>query len=377
MPTEPAYVLYRARLAEQFTNTTNRVVFIGPIAFHNIGWRTYIIFAATNFAIVPLVYFFYPETAYRSLEEVDVLFHLANETPGNPWLSVVKISLNEPLWFGKNGEKPFDYENSDWHQGYMHMMGSGSGTTLEGSGHQRDKTSSGEGSGSGGTQGRNNTPNAEGVIGKAVSPEDDSPNSFGTGSGLSEKRFVEQRRRERDARSSTGTGTTAVSRYSDRPPLPDEPQDSYQSAHSAHSDPNWSVSDMAPPPLRVPSRDSTRSTITGRSNSNSINYPGRIVGYPRLRSDEAQHYQGGLVHTASGRQTYLPDGMSDTSSTVQYLPDSVEQQMREVLGRAGVVLGEGDRVVFGADGRAVVRPGVGSRSSSYSHRVARDAGRGH
>ncbi|KAF1972620.1 general substrate transporter, partial [Bimuria novae-zelandiae CBS 107.79] len=104
------------------------VVFIAPIAFHNIGWKTYIIFAATNFVIVPLVYFFYPETAYRSLEEVDVLFHLANEAPGNPWLEIVKISLREPLWFGKKGDVPFDYEHSDWHQRYAQQTASGSGT---------------------------------------------------------------------------------------------------------------------------------------------------------------------------------------------------------------------------------------------------------
>ncbi|KAJ4350396.1 uncharacterized protein N0V89_009017 [Didymosphaeria variabile] len=355
------------------------VVFIAPIAFRNIGWKTYIIFAATNFAIIPLVFFFYPETAYRSLEEVDVLFHLANEAPGNPWLSVVKISLNEPLWFGKNGDTPFDYEQSDWHRRYMQLMGSGSGTTLEGSGHgDREKVSTAAPKAA-------TTPLTQKLSSAKHSPPDDntSPDSSATNSGLSEKRLrdqhrahlEDQRRRERDTRSSTGTGTTAVSEL--RPPLPDDTQHSYQSAHSAHSDPNWAATEMAPPPLRVPSRDSTRSNVTGRSRSNSsVNYPGRLGGYP---SGSAQHYpsHAGLMRTESGRQTYLPDGMSDTSSPVQYLPDSVEAQVREVLGRAGVVLGEGDRVILGADGRAVVRPGAGSRSSSFSHRVARDAGRGH
>lgn len=32
---------------------------ITPIAFHNIGYRTYIIFAAMNAFIVPVIYFFY------------------------------------------------------------------------------------------------------------------------------------------------------------------------------------------------------------------------------------------------------------------------------------------------------------------------------
>ncbi|XPS95687.1 hypothetical protein M3J09_004972, partial [Ascochyta lentis] len=107
------------------------VVFVTPIAFTNIGYRTWIIFAATNFAIIPLVYFFYPETAFRSLEEVDVIFALADEEPGNPWLNVVKISQNEPLWFGKRGEKrlDFQYQNSSWHRKLMGSSGSsGNGT---------------------------------------------------------------------------------------------------------------------------------------------------------------------------------------------------------------------------------------------------------
>ncbi|OAG11765.1 uncharacterized protein CC84DRAFT_50769 [Paraphaeosphaeria sporulosa] len=358
------------------------VVFIGPIAFHNISWRTYIIFAATNFAIVPLVYFFYPETAYRSLEEVDVLFHLANEGPGNPWLSVVKISLNEPLWFGKKGDAPFDYEQSDWHQRYVQLMGSGSGTTLEGSGGLHREKAHGNGGSSGGTEGRN-TPNAAGLIEQAMSHSNNSPGSSATHSSLSEKRHKEQYAAHTAAhRSSTGTGTTAVSLTpSKRPPLPDEPVHSFQSAHSAHSDPNWAGSALAPPPLRVPSRDSS---LTARSNSLSHSRS-QSISYPRVPS-------GGITRTESGRQTYLPDGIaspenspeslsayeSESQYRLHYLPDSVEAQMREVLGRSGVVLGEGERVIIAGDGRAVVRAErAGSRSSSFSHRVARDAGRGH
>lgn len=47
------------------------VVMITPPAFTNIGYHTYTIFAVINFVVIlPCVYFFYPETAYRSLEEV-------------------------------------------------------------------------------------------------------------------------------------------------------------------------------------------------------------------------------------------------------------------------------------------------------------------
>lgn len=44
------------------------VVMITPVAFANIKYQTYIIFAVINAFIVPCVYFCYPETAYRSLE---------------------------------------------------------------------------------------------------------------------------------------------------------------------------------------------------------------------------------------------------------------------------------------------------------------------
>lgn len=360
-------------------------MFIAPIAFHNIGWRTYIIFAATNFAIVPLVYFFYPETAYRSLEEVDVLFHLANISPGNPWLNVVKISLREPLWFGKKGNEHFDYEQSEWHQQYLQITSSGSGTTLEGSGNQREKTDNGDSGG--GIHGHTNTPNAT-DIGRAVVPlRNEVLSPTRTNSGLSEKRLREQqhhshleyqRQRNIETRNSAGTGTTAVSgsQYSERPPLPEAMQESYRSERSAFSDPNWAASEMAPPPLRVPSRDST---VSHRSNGASVDHPGHVPRRLRTYSDD-EPLPPSLARTPSGRtpssrHAYTPDHISD--SPIHYLPDSVEQEVRAVLGRNGVVLGDGDRIVLGAEGRAVVRNSAGSRSSSVSHMIARDAGRGH
>lgn len=41
------------------------VVMITPVSFSSIGYKTYIIFAVINAFIFPVVYFFYPETAYR------------------------------------------------------------------------------------------------------------------------------------------------------------------------------------------------------------------------------------------------------------------------------------------------------------------------
>ena len=47
------------------------VVLITPIAFDSIGYYTYAVFAGINFLLVPVCYFLYPETAGRSLEEID------------------------------------------------------------------------------------------------------------------------------------------------------------------------------------------------------------------------------------------------------------------------------------------------------------------
>jgi hypothetical protein len=96
------------------------VVQIAPIAFHNIGYQTYIIFAAFNFAIVPVVYFFYPETGFRSLEEIDVIFYNASQAP-KPWLNVVKIAADQPLWHNEkdSSEEAFNYEETEWHKRHL------------------------------------------------------------------------------------------------------------------------------------------------------------------------------------------------------------------------------------------------------------------
>lgn len=47
---------------------------ITPIAFVTITWRYYIVYAVIGAAVVPLVYFLFPETKGKSLEEMDQLF---------------------------------------------------------------------------------------------------------------------------------------------------------------------------------------------------------------------------------------------------------------------------------------------------------------
>ncbi|KAK6382976.1 hypothetical protein LTS17_003646 [Exophiala oligosperma] len=48
--------------------------FVIPIMLGNIGWWSFIFFGCMNIVVMPIIHLFYPETAGRSLEEVDLLF---------------------------------------------------------------------------------------------------------------------------------------------------------------------------------------------------------------------------------------------------------------------------------------------------------------
>jgi len=50
------------------------IVYITPTAIVNLGFKLYIIWAVLNALVVPVTWFFYPETAGRSLEDVDAVF---------------------------------------------------------------------------------------------------------------------------------------------------------------------------------------------------------------------------------------------------------------------------------------------------------------
>ncbi|CDK25786.1 unnamed protein product [Kuraishia capsulata CBS 1993] len=68
------------------------VVEITPVMIASIHWGTYLFFACLNFAFIPFIYFFYPETKGRTLEELDVIFAKAHveHTPA------VKVAKNVP-----------------------------------------------------------------------------------------------------------------------------------------------------------------------------------------------------------------------------------------------------------------------------------------
>jgi hypothetical protein len=67
------------------------IVQITPIAIQNIGWKTYIIFAALNALWVPIIFIFFPETKGLELEAVDRLFS------GDPELEPLEYPKNDIL----------------------------------------------------------------------------------------------------------------------------------------------------------------------------------------------------------------------------------------------------------------------------------------
>ncbi|KAL4922365.1 general substrate transporter [Aspergillus aurantiobrunneus] len=78
LPAEYAPLATRTRTAALATASnwifTFLVVEITPVSISSIGYRTYIYFAIFNFAFLPIIYFFYPETRNLTLEQIDLLF---------------------------------------------------------------------------------------------------------------------------------------------------------------------------------------------------------------------------------------------------------------------------------------------------------------
>lgn len=88
----------RLRMAMSSISTANHwlwnfvIVMITPVAIDTIGWQYYIVFAVIGFCIPVTVYFFYPETMGRNLEEIDMMF---KDSP-SIW-ATVKFAKNRPI----------------------------------------------------------------------------------------------------------------------------------------------------------------------------------------------------------------------------------------------------------------------------------------
>ncbi|PUU76266.1 general substrate transporter [Tuber borchii] len=89
------------------------VVMITPVMIDRIGWGTYLFFAVVNACFLPFIYFFYPETRLRSLEEIDFIFAKGYEEK----ISYVKAAKELPLL------SPEEIEEYAIHHGFAYASG--------------------------------------------------------------------------------------------------------------------------------------------------------------------------------------------------------------------------------------------------------------
>lgn len=68
------------------------IVQITPVLINRLQWKAYLIFMITNFAFVPLFYFFYPETSNKSLEEIDYMF--ISGAAAKPWTTTRHVDAD-------------------------------------------------------------------------------------------------------------------------------------------------------------------------------------------------------------------------------------------------------------------------------------------
>ncbi|KAJ5917863.1 hypothetical protein N7454_010238 [Penicillium verhagenii] len=87
--------------------TNFAIVEVTPIGIQNLGWKFWIVWTVTNACFLPIIYFFYPETANRSLEDIDAYYR------SNPSLIVTgdadAICRNRP-------QRYIDHEEEEVHR---------------------------------------------------------------------------------------------------------------------------------------------------------------------------------------------------------------------------------------------------------------------
>ncbi|KAL2830879.1 general substrate transporter [Aspergillus cavernicola] len=73
------------------------VVVATPTGIESIGWRYYMLYAIFNFLFIPIIWYFYVETANLSLEQVDRLFEIKHDAGKDmSWSQAYKIAHAEP-----------------------------------------------------------------------------------------------------------------------------------------------------------------------------------------------------------------------------------------------------------------------------------------
>ncbi|KAJ0120034.1 Sugar transporter STL1 [Diaporthe amygdali] len=116
-PTEINSIAMRTKGAAVATATnwiTNYVIVqITPIGIQNLGWKFWIVFTVLNAAFLPIIYLFYPETADRTLEDLDEYYR------NNPPLVVIG---DKDAVASKRPQKYFDHEEAQMER-FVHEDG--------------------------------------------------------------------------------------------------------------------------------------------------------------------------------------------------------------------------------------------------------------
>ncbi|KAF4629098.1 hypothetical protein G7Y89_g9050 [Cudoniella acicularis] len=123
------------------------IVMVTPVMLSSISWGTYLFFAVVNAFFIPIIYFFYPETKRRSLEEIDLIFakgYLEN-------ISYVKASFDLPYLTDREVEAMareygFADQDEEFKVGEKGIQGRrGDGDSVAGSGSENPRRSDSEG----------------------------------------------------------------------------------------------------------------------------------------------------------------------------------------------------------------------------------------
>lgn len=81
---------------------------VTPVALNTIGWQYYIVYAVISACIPVSVYFLFPETMGRNLEEIDMLFR---DSPSV--FATVRFAKNRPVAMPQEFEREKHNDKAD------------------------------------------------------------------------------------------------------------------------------------------------------------------------------------------------------------------------------------------------------------------------
>lgn len=139
----PEIASMRVRAATNAISTSTNwvanfaVVMFTPVFIQTSQWGCYLFFALMNFIYLPIIFMFYPETAGRSLEEIDIIFakshvdgvlpwRVAHHLPKLSWQEIEDYSQSLGLHEEDNDKEEFDEKNAETNAALFQMETSSS-----------------------------------------------------------------------------------------------------------------------------------------------------------------------------------------------------------------------------------------------------------